>query len=142
MKETKVTSKVKQKQTHTIRGAGVQPIVTFKPWMLELLCNARIESAMLVITKFKQDYKQLTGRELLIDYKQQEQIMRSTNQDKNSYWTSHYSKVPIGLFCVMNYFHKGFLQGTLKDIEVELDEVELFYDLLDLAEENRLLEQS
>jgi hypothetical protein len=129
----------KPKQTHTIRGAGVQPIATFRPWMLDLLCNARIESSLLVIAKFKKDYKQITGRDLLIDYDQQQRIMQCINRDQNGYWVSQYSKLDYGLFSITNYFTRGYMQGTIKDMEVELDEVELFYDMIDQQIENKLL---
>lgn len=116
----------------TLRNKANRPIMTLTPPMLVKMLAARPESVSLVLAKMIKDYKQLTGKALLLDYDQQQTLLAKAGADARGIWTSKYSQLPFPLSQVKPIFADGFmlrsLGGSLSD---DLELVESFYALLD-----------
>lgn len=115
----------------TIRQKSTAPIATLKPAVLAQLLNARPEASSLVLTKWKKDYLQLTGKRLSLDWSQKQAILNRYGASESGQWTSLYSQLPAPWYQIQRHFVDGFLQsslsqGLLKDLEV----AQAFYDWL------------
>lgn len=116
----------------TLRNKATQPILSLTPAMLTKLLAARPESAQLVLHKYMQDYRALTGKAPHLDYEQQQELLKRAGANKQGVWTSVYSQLPLPWYQVRSVFTDGFLSRTTSEsMSKDLELAEAFYSLLD-----------
>jgi hypothetical protein len=116
----------------TIRNKATRPIMTLTPAMLTKMLAARPESVSLVLAKKRRDYKQLTGKDLSVDYDQQQALLARAGADARGVRTSPYSQLPFPLSQVRPVFADGFMIRSISGgIAEDLALAESFYALLD-----------
>ncbi|CAB5514571.1 hypothetical protein LMG26857_03630 [Achromobacter anxifer] len=116
----------------TVRSKSTQPIMSLTPAMLAKMLAARPESVSLVLAKKIQDYKQLTGKALSLDYGQQQVLLAHAGAGASGMWTNRYTLLPYPLSMVTPIFADGFLRRSLTEsMDEDLALVESFHALLD-----------
>jgi hypothetical protein len=116
----------------TIRNKTTHPILSLTPGMLTKMLAARPESVSLVLAKRIQDYKQITGKKLSLDYDQQQILLAHAGADARGTWTSRYAQLPHPLSQVGPVFADGFLLRSISGaLSEDLALAESFYALLD-----------
>ncbi len=122
-------------KTHTIRGkSAATPIVSFTPAYLERLLAAGPEATALTLGWFTQQYRQLTGKSLAIDHKQDQVLRERAGADGHGQWTSRFSALSGIDYRLMTTFERGFMAASSGlDLEEALDLACAFYRMLATA---------
>jgi hypothetical protein len=114
------------------KKATKQPILTLRPHVMERFLVSRPESVVLVLAKYKADYKSITGHQVSLTYEQEAQLFSYFGANDKGLWTSKYSALPASLARIRNCFQDGFLQRTVSNgLLDDLDIAEQFFDMLD-----------
>lgn len=119
-------------QEFSIRNKRTTPIVTLKKNVLQALLLARPESSSLVLAKYFQDYRRLTGKPIHLDHQQEQQFLQRYGARSDKSWDSSFSNISLPWAAVRSNFVAGFMgrpstPGLLQDLEV----AEAFYQILE-----------
>lgn len=119
----------------TLRNKNsARPIQTLTADVLKTFIESRPESVSLVLCKYKYDYKTLTGKDVTLDFDQQQILKEYVGTNKRGYWVSKYSGLDETYTKIINCFQDGFLKRTISNgLLNDLALVERFFDMIDLT---------
>lgn len=128
----------KDRLTHTIRRRkGSPPIVTFKPWFMELLRQAHPEAMSLFVGRFFNDFVRIGATKHSLCHLQEAELNSLDKSDK--YRTIGEADDAPGCYrkygyeCI-RFFRDGYLNNpNLGDMERNLEILNLFYRAADTA---------
>ena len=122
------------KHEFTIRNKqSSTPIFTLASFVMERFLQARPDSVALVLSKYRADYKTLTGKSITLHFEQVDALKAHYGTDAKGAWTSRYSMLDSVTFQVRNCFQNGFLTRTLSSsLLTDLEIVESFFSMLDV----------
>lgn len=128
----------KDRVTHTIRRAkGSHPIVTFKPWFMELLRQAHPEAMSLFVGRFFNDFVRLGAKKHSLCHLQEAEL-NSLDKSNKYFVIGEADDAPgryrrYGYECI-RFFREGYLRDpSLGDMERNLEILNLFYRSADTA---------
>jgi len=127
----------------TVRNKTKQPIMTLTPAMLAKMLAARPESVSLVLAKHVKDYKEATGKHLVLDHEQDLTLREHAGANASGMWTSRYVDLPYPMSQVKPLFSDGFMMRSFSSsMSEDLVLAEAFHTLLDTQLTNAALTAS
>ena len=119
-------------KTHTIRGkATPRPVVTFTPNFFARMLGSQPEAVTLMLHWFRNEYKALTGKTLVLAYEQQLALEARCGADAAGAWRTALDGLPVMAHAINAVFIRGVERSaSLGGLEDVLALSEAFYTML------------
>lgn len=129
--------------THSIRGKSqATPILTLAPKFYAKVKSCYPEAVTLMLAKFKQDYKRLTGKTIALDHEQQSELLKLAGADKYGMWKSKFNDLDQHTTKVTNCFVDGVIRSVSMDLEESLELGQHYYQMLDTVYLDKKISES
>lgn len=117
--------------THTIRNkSSATPIVTFKAKQWAEFRKCHPEAVSLTIAWLKKNYKQLTGKNLVLSHEQVLEFYSWVGADSSGIWRSKFSGLGLDAHLISQSFQDGILMSSSLDLETVLRVSNEFFSMM------------